>query len=206
MEASKGSNEAFLARLFILMAENKRYKPLKDQLDSYQAIVVEAKRLLADYILLERSGGSNVKRESNGAGVAFTASSRGGHKKTVQCYGCGKTEHYLPECTKTSAKKMVELLAIVNSRDFKATKRRVVNTAVEEGGKDPDGPPDDTDVQEYVDFLGQDHFNLGKCKDEPNEDDPFGLSISSLGLAQFELGFKLADVKSGLGNQMAFEW
>ena len=33
-EAAKCSSEAFLARLFVLMADNKRYKPLKNQLDN----------------------------------------------------------------------------------------------------------------------------------------------------------------------------
>ena len=33
-EAAKCSSEAFLARLFVLMADNKRYKPLKDQLEN----------------------------------------------------------------------------------------------------------------------------------------------------------------------------
>ena len=33
-EATQKSSESFLACLFILMADNKRYKPLKDQLDN----------------------------------------------------------------------------------------------------------------------------------------------------------------------------
>ena len=62
------------------MVDNKRYKPLKDQLDndyllvkeSYPTTVVEAKRLLADYVMPERSGSSNVKREDDDEGVAFS--------------------------------------------------------------------------------------------------------------------------------------
>ena len=66
-----------------------------------------------------------------------------------------------------------------------------------------------------MDFLGSDHFNVDTCNDEPEEDDPFGFSFSSLGFAQFELGVDLADVcgvnapkkpKFGRGGQMILEW
>ena len=96
--------------------------------------MVEAKRLLADYILPERSGGS-------------TKSSRAGQKNTVQCCGCRKKEHYLPKYTKASAKKKEEVLATLKSVYFKAAKTGDVNTAVEEEGEESDNdPPDDGDV------------------------------------------------------------
>ena len=61
------------------MADNKRYKPIMDHLDNYYLLgrarapqtVVEAKRLLADYIMPQRSVGGNVKREDNDARVAL---------------------------------------------------------------------------------------------------------------------------------------
>ena len=84
------------------------------------------------------------------------------------------------------------MLAIVKSGDFKATKTDVVNTDVEEEGEEPGKPPEDPDVQEYNDFIGQDYFNGGTFDNEPDEDDPFG--FSAIVFAQFQLGVKLADV------------
>ena len=80
------------------MADNTRYKPLKNQLEnnylpgkeSYPATVVESERLPSDFIVPERSGGGNIKRDDNAAEVAFTESLRAEYKKTVQCYRCKK--------------------------------------------------------------------------------------------------------------------
>ena len=89
--------------------------------------VVEAKQLLVGYIPPEKSGGR-------------TNSSRTGQKKTVQSYGCGKKEHYLPECTKASEKE--EVLAVMKSGDAETFEMDVVNTAVEEESEDSvDDPP-----------------------------------------------------------------
>ena len=73
----------------------------------------------------------------------------------------------------------------MKSGDFKVTKTGVVNTAVEEKVEEPDEPPDDVDVKEFVDFYGQNNVNLlGMYKAEPDEDDAFG--FSGVGFAQFE--------------------
>ena len=67
-EAKAKSSKAFLACLFVLMADNKRYKPLKDQLDNDYLLGrdraphtnVEAKQLLADYIMPQRRSGGGT--------------------------------------------------------------------------------------------------------------------------------------------------
>ena len=126
-EAAKCSSEAFLAHLFTRMADDERCKPLKDWMDNYPVTVVEAKQPLAGYIPPEKSGGR-------------TKSSRTGHKKTVQCYGCGKKEHYPPKCTKASEKE--EVLAVMKSGDAETFEMDIVNTAVEEESEDSvDDPP-----------------------------------------------------------------
>ena len=48
-----------------------------------------------------------------------------------------------------------------------------MNTAVEEEGEEPDNLPDDADIKEYLDFSGQNHFNIGQFDDEPDDDDTF---------------------------------
>ena len=98
------------------MADDERYKTLKDWLSEYPVTVVKAKRLLADYIPTERSGGR-------------TKSSRTRRKKTVQCYGCGSKEHYLTK--RTQASKKEEVFAAMKSGDADTFKMGVDNTAVE---------------------------------------------------------------------------
>ena len=48
----------------------------------------------------------------------------------MQSYGWGVKGHCMHECTKTSAKKKEEILAIVKSGDFKTSKSGVANTNV----------------------------------------------------------------------------
>ena len=73
------------------------------------------------------------------------------------------------------------------------SKMGIVNTDVEEESKESiDDPPNDGDVDQYMDFQGSNHFNTGTCDDEPDEGDPFGVSV--IGSAQFELVIDLADV------------
>ena len=77
--------------------------------------------------------------------------------------------------------------------DAETSEMGVVNTAVEEENKESVDKPSDTgDVDQYVDFQGSDHFNVGTCDDEPDEDDPFGFSGISFG--EFKLGVEFADV------------
>ena len=112
------------------MACIRRYKTIKIQSDNnylmdsdmYPQTVVEAKRLLADYIVPQHSsGGDNICTEDDGSGVAFTKA-RAEYIKNAQCYGCGRKGHLLYNCTGTSAKKEEEILAMVESGDFKTSK------------------------------------------------------------------------------------
>ena len=65
---------------------------------------------------------------------------------------------------------------MMKSGDFKTTKTGVVNTAVEEEGEEPDEPPDDVDIKEYMDFCGKNHFNVGQFNNELDTNDAFGFS------------------------------
>ena len=77
--------------------------------------VVEAKPLLADYVVPQQSsGGDDICVEDDGSGVAF-AKSRAEYLNNAQCYGCGRKHHLLYDCTRTSAKKKEEILAMVRS-------------------------------------------------------------------------------------------
>ena len=103
-----------------------------------------------------------------------------------------KKGHCLYECMKISAMKKGELLAILKSGDSKATKAGVVSTNVEEEDEEPNELPEDPDVQEHVDFVGQDNHNVGICDNKPAKDNPSG--FSGIGFAYFQLGVELADV------------
>ena len=76
----------------------------------------------------------------------------------MQCYGCGKKGHYLRKCPSTWAKMGKDILAMGKSGDFKATKTGGVNTAVEGKGEEPDKPPEDADVEHFMDFYRQNQF------------------------------------------------
>ena len=57
----------------------------------------------------------------------------------------------------------------------------VVNTTVEEKGKEPVNPLNDTGMEEFIDFCGKNHVNVGTYKDKPNEGDSLGsLVLDSL--------------------------
>ena len=82
------------------MACNRLYKTRKTQVDNdyflgsdrAPQIVVEAKRVLQDCIVLQHSlGGDAICVED---GVVF-AEARPEYKKNAQCYGCGRKGHLL---------------------------------------------------------------------------------------------------------------
>lgn len=82
-EALKSSSKAFLACLFILMADNAMFKPLKVQLEnnyllgkeSYLETVVASKRLLLDFITPEKLNYRDIKQEDDDERIAFVESS-----------------------------------------------------------------------------------------------------------------------------------
>lgn len=93
-EALKTSKQAYLACLFLLMADNKRYSKVKATLDNnyllrkqeYPQDLLAAKRLLADFkdIGKLKKRGSN---EGDAAGVTFAEKE---DKWVPVCYGCGR--------------------------------------------------------------------------------------------------------------------
>ena len=82
-EALKSSSKAFLACLFILMADNAMFKPLKVQLEnnyllgkeSYLETVVASKQLLLDFITPEKLNYRDIKQEDDDERIAFVESS-----------------------------------------------------------------------------------------------------------------------------------
>ena len=106
--AMTARSEEFLACLFILLADNSRYKGLKIELandftmgqSNDPKTVVTAKKLLTDYITPGKS--TYVKQEPDDAGVAFSKTYRDKNwKNNASCHGCGLKGHQLKECNKT---------------------------------------------------------------------------------------------------------
>ena len=63
----------------------------------------------------------------------------------------------------------------MKSGEFKPPKSGVVNANVQEqGGSDDDPPKNVNDCKKFMDFIGDENFNIGVLDDEPDEDDPFG--------------------------------
>ena len=103
------SSEEFLACLFILLADNGRYKGIKIEpannftmgQSNYPETVVAAKRLLTDYIVPDKS--TYIKQEPDNAGVAFSGTDRDNDwKKNVICPGCVLKGNQIKVCNKTS--------------------------------------------------------------------------------------------------------
>ena len=97
-------SEEFLACLFILLAENGRYKGLKIDLvndftmgqSNYPKTVVADEKLLTDYIAPGKS--TYVKQEPDNACVIFSEVDRDNDRKNnVSCHGCGLKGHQLKE-------------------------------------------------------------------------------------------------------------
>ena len=125
--------------MFIMMADDGRYKPLKIQLENdfllgklhYPKTVVEAKRLLSDY-KTDTKATVHVKRDNDDAGVAFAEQSLydNDYKKNFQCHGCGGKGHFLKECKKTTAKEKEEIYKMVKTGTFTKNSKGIVNTTV----------------------------------------------------------------------------
>ena len=101
------SFEEFLACLFILLADNSRYKGLKIDLanyftmgnSNYPKTLVASKRFLTDYIVIDKS--NCAKQEPDDAGVVFSKRDHDNDwKKNVTCHGCVLKEHQLKEYNK----------------------------------------------------------------------------------------------------------
>ena len=84
-------------------------------------------------------------------------------------------------------------------------------------------PKNVNDCEKFVDFIGEQHFNVGVLGDEPDEDDPFGFfgltfanieqfgQVEPQGLSKYaRVGIDLADVesdkKSGRSSRRTLEW
>ena len=131
------SSEEFLACLFILLADNGRYKGLKIDIandftmgqSNCPKTVVAAKRLLTDYIAPGKS--TYVKQDPDDTGVAFSETDRDNdRKKNFSCHRCGLKGHQLKECKKTSREEKKKIYAMKKADTFEANKTRVVNAVV----------------------------------------------------------------------------
>ena len=109
-EAMTASSEELLTCLFILLADNGRYKGLKIELandftigqSNYPKTVVADKRLLMDCITTCKSNSNYVKEDPDDVDVAFSETDRNNDwKNNVSCHGCGFMGHQLKECNKT---------------------------------------------------------------------------------------------------------
>ena len=95
-KAIKSAKEAYLACLFILVADNERYGGVKTALEDnyllgkqeYPQDLLAAKRLLADF----KGASSKVKKASESAGEQGVAFAEGGKKGEYipTCHGCGR--------------------------------------------------------------------------------------------------------------------
>ena len=148
-EAMACSCDEFLACIFIMMADDSRYKPLKTQLENdfllgklhYPQTVVAAKSLLSDY-KMDTKLSAYIKRKDDDASVAFAKQpSYEDYKKNVQCHGCGGKGNFLKECKKTPTKKKEEIFAMVKSGTFTKTPKCIVNTSVEDTNVEPTENP-----------------------------------------------------------------
>ena len=110
------------------MSDNGRYLVLKDRLnndflfgdDKAPMTIVDAKRVLADFFVTTTSKKPVKAEEAEGTGLTF-AKMLAERKKIIQCFGCGVNGHFLSDCTKTTAAKKAEILAMVKTGDFKTT-------------------------------------------------------------------------------------
>ena len=158
------------------MSDKDRYGVLKDKLnndfvlgdDRAPKTVVDAKRVLADFLVTTTPKRSVKTEETEGTGLTFVEAAAE-RKKKIQCFGCGGRGHYLSNCTKTSTAKKAEILAMVKTGDFK-TAKGVVQLNAGKGGGEAAKPPEDNDVEDYIDFVGEQHMNFGECD---SGDDPF---------------------------------
>ena len=80
-------------------------------------MVVSDKRLLTDYITLDKS--IYVKQDLEDAGVVFSETDCDNDwKKNVSCHGCGLKGHQLKECNKTSPEDKKKIYAMKKAGTF----------------------------------------------------------------------------------------
>ena len=152
------SSEEFLACLFILLADNGRYKGIKAELANdftvgqfnYPKTVVAAKRLLTDYITPVNS--TYVKQEPYDAGVAFSETDRDNDwKNNVSFHRCGLKGHQIKECNKNSPEDKNKIYSMKKAGNFEVKKTGVVNAAVK------GTPGDDASAALSVTISGPEH-------------------------------------------------
>ena len=156
--AMTASSKEFPACLFILLADNGRYKGLNIDLandfamgqSNYPNTVVAAKRLLTDYIAPGKS--TYVKQDLDNAGAAFSKTYRNNDcKKNVRCHGCSLKGHKLKECNKTLLEDKNNIYAMKKAGTFEAKKTGVVNAVVK------GMPGDDASAELSVTISGSEH-------------------------------------------------
>ena len=181
-EARKVCCDQFLAALFLKMANDGRYKILKTKLnndfifgdDNAPLMIVEAKRVLSDYIVPVNS---KVDPDDNevydGTGLAFAETQE--WVKTTPCYGCGGKVHLLSNFKKTPPDRKKAIYAMVKTGNFKTSSKGVVQVEAGKGSYESNAPSDNNYVEKFVNFVGVQELNVGKSDNKPNfEDDSFG--------------------------------
>ena len=172
-EAMKSSKGAYLACLFLLMADEDRYGRVKVALDDnyllekqeYPQDLLAAKRLLADF----KGAGPNTKRKAPGSeegqGVAFVERGWGGYIPT--CHGCGNKckggWRRCPNITEAHRSKVAELDAAgvfrkkTDGSNSSNSKKGTVNTVAGEetdnasGGGTSDAKTEETTASDLTD-------------------------------------------------------
>ena len=192
------SSEEFLACLFILLADNGRYKGLKIELENdftmgqlnYPKTVVAAKRLLTDYIAPGNS--TYAKQEPDNAGIAFSKTDLDNDwKKNVICHGCGLKGHELKECNKTFPEDKKKIYAMEKVGTFEAKKTGIVNAVVKGTPGDDDSAassvtisrPEHDRYQQFLGVCGEDPvelFNIGEEETFDEDDAGFALDFCNV--------------------------
>ena len=94
LDAKEAAQNEYLACLFLLLAEDERYGPLKTQLDNnflmeeqeYPSDVLAAKRLMTDFVPATGAVKQTIQ-ESGPSHVAFVET---GDREYPTCYACGR--------------------------------------------------------------------------------------------------------------------
>ena len=160
------SSEEFIACLFILLADNGRYKGLKIELandftmgqSNYPKTVVSSKRLLTDYIATGKR--KYFKQELDNAGYAFSKTDHDNDwKKNVSCNGCDLKGHQLNEYNKTSPEDKKRIYAIKKAGTPDLKKKGVVNNVAEDTPRENSSAASSVTVSgsendQYQRFLG----------------------------------------------------
>ena len=168
------SSEEFIACLFILLADNSRYKGHKINLaneftmghSNFPKTSVAANRLLVDYIMTGMS--TYVKQEPNNTGVKFNKIDHNNDwKKNVSCHRCSLKGNQLKECNTTLPDHKNKINAMKKAGTFEAKKTGVVNSVIK------GTPGDDASAASSVNISRPEHNQyqhfLGVCVEDPVE-------------------------------------